>query len=72
LASNVNIHYEKYDSSSVTEGISAYDNSLSSHYRSEGRQTQDAAWTGIIASRLSEARRPHLKKVLEDLGFRFD
>ena len=69
---DINIHYEKYDSSSVTENLNAYDNELSSHYRSEGRQTQDAAWTGIIANRLNEARRPHLKVVLEELGFKLD
>jgi nitroreductase len=69
---DINIHYEQYESTGVQEKLLEYDQKLANHYQTEGRQTQDAAWTGIIASRFNTPRRPHLKTTMEELGFSFD
>lgn len=66
------IHHERYDTTDPAEKLREYDATLAAHYRSEGRTTPDAAWTRIIADKFSTPRRPHLRTILEKLGFRFD
>lgn len=66
------IHFEQYDDSDTTEALNAHDAELAAHYRSEGRETPDDAWTGVIAKKFSRAQRPHLKATLEAMGFSFD
>ncbi len=64
------IHYERYgDTGDVLE---SYDRELAEHYRGQGRETPDAAWTGVIARNISAPRRPFQKEVLEKRGFNFD
>jgi hypothetical protein len=65
------IHLEKYNQEQILEKLSKYDMELANHYRAEGRNTPDAAWTGIISKRFSASRRPHLRGTLEELGFHF-
>lgn len=69
---DVIIHREKYDKNSIADHLKNYDKTLKDHYASEGRGTLDAAWTGIIASRFNQIRRPQLKTTLENMGFLFD
>ncbi|MGB1286084.1 MAG: NADPH-dependent oxidoreductase [Aggregatilineales bacterium] len=69
MDSSLIIHHERYDDSDPAAQLTAYDEALSAHYRGEGRNTPDAAWTGVMASRFSSPRRPHLKNILEKLGF---
>ncbi|MCE7733861.1 MAG: NADPH-dependent oxidoreductase [Candidatus Heimdallarchaeota archaeon] len=72
LQDNVNIHYEKYDTSQIKDKITGYDEELAEFYRSEGRETPDAAWSGVVAKGFSQIRRPHLRGEMEEMGFRFD
>lgn len=72
LEVDVNIHYEKYDVSEIKSKITGYDRELAEFYRSEGRQTPDAAWSGVVARGFSSPRRPHLRGEIEEMGFRFD
>lgn len=72
LPEDVVIHYEEYNNSDPTPHLEAYDAELAEHYRSTKRHSPDAAWTGVIAEKFSNLRRPHLKATLEKLGFRLD
>jgi nitroreductase len=72
LPENLIIHYEHYDTADTTPQLQAHDAELAAHYRSEGRETPDAAWTGVIAEKFSQPQRPHLRDTLEKIGFRFD
>lgn len=66
------IHYEQYDTSDPTEKLQQHDAELAAHYRSLGRNLNEAAWTGVISDKFSQPRRPYMREVLEGLGFRFD
>lgn len=65
------IHYERYQTADTTRQLMAHDAELAAHYRSEGRETPDAAWTQVIAEKFSRPQRPHLRDILEKLGFSF-
>jgi FMN reductase (NADPH) len=68
------IHFERYDTDreSTVERLQAHDRDLAEHYRSLGRETPDAAWTGTSARIASTVRRPFLRQVLTDLGLSLD
>ncbi|RMG80420.1 MAG: oxygen-insensitive NADPH nitroreductase [Chloroflexi bacterium] len=66
------VHEERYHTENIDEALKAYDEALAEHYRAQGRNTPDAAWTGIIASRFETPRRAFLHDVLEKRGFRWD
>ena len=66
------IHYEAYDNSDKTIQLQAHDVELAEHYRSLGRNLDDAAWTGVMAKKFTQPRRPELRETLENMGFRFD
>ncbi len=68
---SLNVFKEEYGNVSE-EDLKSYDEQLSKHYRGQGRNTPDAAWTGIMASRLSVKKRAELREQLEQLGFTFD
>ncbi len=72
LPQGVVVHHEHYKTSDIIADLQAHDNALATHYRSEGRETIDAAWTGFIAERFNKPIRTHLRGVLERLGFRFE
>ena len=61
------IHHEKYDTADPRLLIADYDAQLASFYAY--RNQHAAAWSGPIAERLKEPRRPGLRKALEALGF---
>jgi FMN reductase (NADPH) len=69
---DVMIHFERYDMTHLTEQLDAYDAELAAHYRGEGRDTPDAAWTRPIAERFATPPRPHLRETLEAMGFSFE
>lgn len=72
LPEEVIIHYERYNTDvDITDALHQYDAELADHYRNTGRTTGEAAWTGVIAEKFSRPQRPHLRTVLEKLGFRF-
>jgi nitroreductase len=64
------IHYEKYDTQDPREKMAAYDRELADFYGT--RNQADAAWTAPIAKQLQHQSRPHLRKTLEEMGFRFE
>ncbi len=66
------VHEEQYNQDNVASSILNYDAQLAQHYRNTGRETPDAAWSGIISERFSQKRRPHLHRELEELGFSFE
>ncbi len=66
------IHREQYDTSDMEKKLNEYDNGLAEHYRGEGRETPDAAYTAVIANKFNQPRRTHLKGTLEELGFKLD
>jgi len=66
------IHYEQYDSADPTDKLAEYDRALAEHYNAQGRNLDEAAWTGVMADKFSEPRRTFLKGVLEELGFVLD
>lgn len=72
LPQRVIVHQETYDDSGLDQHLRDYDAALAAHYRSQGRETPDAAWTGILAKRFSQPRRPELRAILEKLGFSFE
>lgn len=65
------IHRERYNRKrdATIAGLQAHDSDLAEHYRSLGRETPDAAWTGTAAKQGATPRRPFLRQVLTDLGF---
>lgn len=65
------IHHEAYDNSDRTQALRDHDHELAEHYRSEGRESQDEAWTGVIAEKFSKANRPRLHQILAAMGFPF-
>lgn len=72
LPEDLIIHYEQYDTSDPTEQLRAHDAELAEHYRSQGRNLDDAAWTGVMASKFSQPKRPDMRETLESMGFRFE
>jgi nitroreductase len=67
LPAKLVIHHEKYDVDDPRPLIAAYDAQLADYY--DNRNQHAAAWSGPIASRLKEPRRPGLRRALEALGF---
>jgi hypothetical protein len=72
LPEDLIIHYEQYDSSDPSEKLREHDAELAQHYNRLERNLDEAAWTGVMADKFSEPRRPELRSVLEAMGFNFD
>jgi FMN reductase (NADPH) len=65
------IHFERYtptDADTLTE----HDQELAANYRSQGRRSPDAAWTGVVSDKFSHPQRAHLREILEKRGFKFE
>jgi hypothetical protein len=71
LPEEVVVHYEQYNATNPREQYRMYDRTLADHYGSQNRNLNEAAWTGVIAERVSQPRRPELRKTLEAMGFSF-
>lgn len=65
------IHHERYTPVSET-ALADHDADLAAHYRGQGRETPDAAWTGVVARKFSTKNRDYLRGVLEAQGFNFE
>jgi nitroreductase len=65
------IHYEQYNTADPCDRLDQYDRDLAAHYGSQNRNLNEAAWTGVVADRLSQPRRPNLRSELEAMGFEF-
>lgn len=72
LPAELVIHYEQYNTSDPYDLLEQYDRDLAAHYSSQNRNLNEAAWTGVIADRLSKPRRPNLRPELEAMGFVFE
>ena len=66
------IHYEKYDQSDPQPLIQQYNVDLGDFYNQQSRNQHQDAWSGPIARRLHEPKRPELRTTLENLGFKFE
>ena len=66
------VHREQYDEAALDSELREYDATLAAHYRSEGRKSPDAAWSGVVARGFSRPRRAELRSTLEELGFSFE
>lgn len=66
------VHREFYDPDQRAAALAAYDQELAAYYRAHGRTTPDAAWTKVIAEKLSTPIRKHLRQELKTLGFDFE
>ncbi|MCA9881628.1 MAG: NADPH-dependent oxidoreductase [Anaerolineae bacterium] len=66
------IHYERYDDSNTATQLQQHDAELAAHYESLGRNLNSAAWTGVVADKYSNPRRPFLREVLTKLGMNFE
>jgi len=72
LPHQVTVHNESYDQRNIRPELQQYDHDLAEHYRSQGRRSPDAAWTGIMATKFSKPRRADLLETLREMGFVFD
>lgn len=63
------VHQERYDEAAVAEAVRAYDASLAEHYRDQGRESPDAAWTQPMAEKFSKVLRGKLRAELKTQGF---
>jgi len=66
------IHHELYDQNDPQPLIKQYDAALADYYGKQNRNQHTAAWSGPIAKRLNNPRRPDLRQTLEEMGFQFD
>ncbi|MCP4420806.1 MAG: NADPH-dependent oxidoreductase [Chloroflexi bacterium] len=66
------IHHEQYSQTNPRPLIEQYDAQLADYYGQQERNQHPAAWSGPIAKRLSKPPRPHMRQMLEGLGFKFD
>lgn len=69
LPEDLVIHFERYNTDDPSEKLREHDAELAVHYRNLGRNTPDAAWTGVMADKFSKPKRPDLKATLEKLGY---
>lgn len=72
LPEDLIIHYERYNADDPAEKLREHDAELAAHYREQGRETPDAAWTGVMAQKFGKPNRPELRPTLERMGFNFD
>ncbi|HSH02242.1 MAG TPA: nitroreductase family protein [Anaerolineae bacterium] len=71
LPAQLVIHHEQYDQTDPLPLITEYDAQLAEFYGHD-RNQHPAAWSGPIASRLNQPKRPHLRPTLTNMGFNFD
>ncbi len=71
MKSEMIIHREQYFERR-SDNFIEYDKELASFYRANGKESPDAAWTGVVAKQLENIKRPDLKNALESMGFSFD
>lgn len=71
MKSELIIHREKYVER-TSDDLIGYDKELAEFYRANGKESPDAAWTGVVARQLENTKRPDLKNTLETMGFSLD
>lgn len=72
LPGHLVVHEERYSDVGFDAAMDEYDADLGAWYEERGSSLSTAAWTGVVARRVAEARYPRLRRELEDRGFRFD
>jgi len=63
------IHREKYRSGDMAALLEDYDRELAGQYAAQGRNLNQAAWSGPVARNLSRVLRPRNLSVLAEMGF---
>lgn len=71
LPESVVIHHEQYQAVD-REALQDHDEALAKHYEKQGRNLNKAAWTGVMADKFGQYKRPELRQTLEAMGFKFD
>jgi nitroreductase len=66
------IHVDSYSDEGAVEQIAGYNEELKAFYEAQGRNLDDAAWTGPVARGSARLRFASLRRELEQLGFSFD
>ncbi|MEM7798235.1 MAG: NADPH-dependent oxidoreductase [Chloroflexota bacterium] len=66
------VHHERYNQADPSSLIEQHDKELAAHYEAQGRNQDAAAWSGPLANRLQNPRRPELRATLEGMGFVFE
>jgi len=63
------VHQEVWGNANRDQAVAAYDQELARHYRDQGRDTPDAAWSYTTAEKYNLKRRLELRQQLTRLGF---
>ena len=63
------LHHGTYDSSKTVEEVKAYDDTYTEYMRARSGGKPAAPWSQLMAKRLSEPVRLHMKEFLEGKGF---
>ena len=71
LPISVIVKNETYNEEGDRESIKEYDERIRGYYRSRTGGGHGISWTEQVATLLSEKSRPHMKKFLEQQGFKF-
>jgi FMN reductase (NADPH) len=72
---SMTVHHDQYgnqkDDRGLADQLGTYDEQLSSHYTSIGKETTPDSWTNDIHSKFAEPRRTELRDQLKERGFDF-
>jgi len=71
LPVSVILKEEVYNDTGDREVITEYDQQIREYYRSRTGGGHEISWSEQVASLLSEKSRPHMKRFLEEQGFKF-
>lgn len=62
------LHHERYDAKTALEQVKIYDEQTSAYLRERTGGKQDTPWSALMAKRLSEPVRLHMKEFLQNKG----
>ncbi|MBP2001591.1 FMN reductase (NADPH) [Paenibacillus shirakamiensis] len=66
------LHWEAYDEHKTPEQIAAYDTTMVEYIKERTHGERDKGWSALMADKLTVPSRLHMKKYLEDRGFKMD
>lgn len=66
------LHENRYDRDAALREVAPYDEIVRQYYRERETNTRPTTWTSEMVRKFAEPQRPHLRRYLDDQGFRFD
>lgn len=63
------LHHERYDAAATVEQVKVYDEEMRTYLRERTGGKQDTPWSVLMAKRLAEPVRLHMKEFLQSKGF---